>query len=219
MLSAPMRMAPAASSRWISVASSAAGGKSRLIFEPASVRRPAMSNRFLTAKGTPASGPSGLPAARASSSDRARATARCSLTSVKELSSGSNSRMRAMVASTTLAALARPLATAAAISAAVFHINFDAAVSSMKHRRRLGIVGQGKFVDQRSDAQDQLQIKFDAAVPGRLDSDAESLRARGDEAIDRVFWCSWRRVTLGWLLCARGFALAASLFCRQRFGL
>ena len=38
--------------------------RSRLIFEPASVGRPATSNRFLTANGTPASGPSARPSAR-----------------------------------------------------------------------------------------------------------------------------------------------------------
>ena len=37
--------------------SRSAGGRSRLIFEPARVGRPVMSNRFFTAKGTPASGP------------------------------------------------------------------------------------------------------------------------------------------------------------------
>src|SRR5580658_9811198 len=64
MLSAPTRMAPAASSRSINAASRAAGGLSRLILEPASVGRPATSNRFLTANGTPASGPAGSPRAR-----------------------------------------------------------------------------------------------------------------------------------------------------------
>src|ERR1700722_2432949 len=212
MLSAPMRTAPASSNRAISVASRAAGGRSRLIFEPASVRRPAMSNRFLTAKGTPASGPTGSPAARASSSARARAKARCSVTSVKELSSGSCSRMRARVASTTLTALARPFATAAAISAALFHMNFDAVVSSMEHRRRLGIVGQSEFVDQRSDAHDQLQIEFDAAVPRRLDLDPERLRARRDKAVDRVGGlCRDQRLALDRLLCTSRVALAASL--------
>ena len=42
-----------------------AGARSRLIFEPARVGRPATSKRFFTAKGTPASGPGGRPAARA----------------------------------------------------------------------------------------------------------------------------------------------------------
>ena len=67
MLSAPTSTAPAASSRAISVASAVAGGRSRLILEPASVARPATSNRFLTANGTPASGPSVRPAARSAS--------------------------------------------------------------------------------------------------------------------------------------------------------
>ena len=41
--------------------------RSRLIFEPARVGRPSMSNRFLTANGTPASGPRLSPRARAAS--------------------------------------------------------------------------------------------------------------------------------------------------------
>jgi hypothetical protein len=61
---------------------------SRLIFDPAIVGSPAMSNRFLTANGTPASGPSGLPLARASSRARARSRARSSVTAVNELSNG-----------------------------------------------------------------------------------------------------------------------------------
>ena len=62
--------------------------RSRLILEPASVGRPATSNRFLTANGTPASGPSGLPRARGRIDRRApwRARARAS-TAVKALSS------------------------------------------------------------------------------------------------------------------------------------
>ena len=62
MFSAPTSIAPAASSRATSVASAAAGGRSRLMREPASVGRPATSIRFFTANGTPASGPTGLPA-------------------------------------------------------------------------------------------------------------------------------------------------------------
>ena len=42
-----------------------AGGRSRLIFEPARVGSPFTSNRFFTANGAPASGPSGSPFARA----------------------------------------------------------------------------------------------------------------------------------------------------------
>ena len=63
MLSAPTSTAPAASSRSISVASRVTARRSRLIFEPARVVRPLTSNRFFTANGTPASGPTFLPAA------------------------------------------------------------------------------------------------------------------------------------------------------------
>ena len=83
--------------------------RSRLILEPARVGRPATSNRFLTANGTPASGPSGWPAARAASiaarAWRARARA---VTAVKALSAGSRVAMRASAASTTARALALP---------------------------------------------------------------------------------------------------------------
>ena len=57
--------------------------RSRLIFEPARVGRPATSNRFLTANGAPASGPSASPA-RARGVERRRcASARSAVTSVK----------------------------------------------------------------------------------------------------------------------------------------
>ena len=64
--------------RSISVASRPAGGASRLIFEPASVGSPAISNRFLTANGTPASGGSRF-AARPRVVKRLRAPARALL--------------------------------------------------------------------------------------------------------------------------------------------
>src|SRR5438445_114249 len=51
MLSAPTRMAPAASIRSTKVASCVAAGRSRLIVDPARVGTPATSNRFLTANG------------------------------------------------------------------------------------------------------------------------------------------------------------------------
>ena len=60
------------------------GGRSRLIFDPARVGRPCTSNRFFTAKGTPASGPGFFPAAIAASTARALARARSAVTSVKE---------------------------------------------------------------------------------------------------------------------------------------
>ena len=56
----------------ISGESCPAGLRSRLIFDPATVGRPATSNRFLTANGTPASGPSRSPFLRAASIAAAR---------------------------------------------------------------------------------------------------------------------------------------------------
>ena len=119
MFSAPTRTAPAASSRSISTASCAAGASSRLIFDPARVGRPLTSNRFFTANGTPARGPTGLPAAIAASTSFARLIARSAVTSVKALSSGLSLAMRASVSATTADARRRPLETACAISAAV----------------------------------------------------------------------------------------------------
>ena len=112
MLSAPTSTAPAASSLAISGGSATAGGWSRLILEPASVVRPATSNRFLTANGTPASGPSGLPPVRAASIARALAIARSAVTAVNALSTGSRVAMRASAASVTAFALVLPAATA-----------------------------------------------------------------------------------------------------------
>src|SRR5258706_11579817 len=64
MFSVPTRIAPACSSFLTRKQSSAAGARSRLIFEPASVARPRTSNRFLTANGTPARGPAGFAHSR-----------------------------------------------------------------------------------------------------------------------------------------------------------
>ena len=118
MLSAPTSTAPAASRRAITVASRAAGGRSRLILEPASVGSPAMSNRFLTANGTPASGPSRRFAACAASIALALARARSATTAVKALSTRSCPAIRVSAASTTAVAPVLPSATAAAISLA-----------------------------------------------------------------------------------------------------
>src|SRR5580693_8697646 len=186
MLSAPTRIAPAASSLSISAASRSAGGRSRLILEPARVGRPATSNRFLTANGTPASAGSFSPLARAASSARARANARRSVTKVKELSSGSRSRIRANVASTIWVALTRPAVMAAAIEAAESQARSSAEVSSMEDWRRLGIVRQAKFVDQRRVAQDQTQIERDAVVPGRIECQTERPCVRLDQCVGGI---------------------------------
>src|SRR5208282_1198760 len=169
MLSAPMRTAPAASSRSIRGASRLAGGASRLIFDPASVGSPATSKRFLTANGTPASGGRRSPRPPASSSDRVRRSARCSVSAVKELMSGSRARMRANVASTMLEALLRPAATAATMSAAVLQVKSSAGVSSTEHRRWVGVVGQQKLVNDLGMQKEQLQIEPYGGAPGRID--------------------------------------------------
>src|SRR5882672_8332664 len=121
MLSAPTRTPPAASSRSIRVASRAAGACSRLIFEPASVGRPVTSNRFLTANGTPASGPSAPsapPCARRASSAAALARARSSVTAVNALRALLRVRIAARTASIVSRAVIEPARTAFAISAA-----------------------------------------------------------------------------------------------------
>src|SRR5580698_7864815 len=63
MLVLPMRTAPASRSRRVTVDSYGGYQPSR-IFEPQVVGAPTVVNRSLTATGTPASAPSGSPAAR-----------------------------------------------------------------------------------------------------------------------------------------------------------
>ena len=71
MLSAPTSTAPAASSRAISVASALAGGRSRLILEPASVGRPGDVEQVLDGERHAGQRPERL-ALRARRIDRAR---------------------------------------------------------------------------------------------------------------------------------------------------
>ena len=115
MLRPPTRIAPAASSLRISEPSRVAIGPSLLIFDPARVGWPLMSNRFLTANGTPSIG----PRCRPRSISTARMRARSAMTSVKALMVGSAAAMRARVASITASALTLPDITAPAISVAV----------------------------------------------------------------------------------------------------
>ncbi len=101
---------------------------------------------------------------------RARSIARCSVTAVKEFSTGSRSRMRASVASTTLsrrgaagADRGRDFGSRAEIEIGCGHIKHETSrtgVAKLERPGRLGVVGQGEFVDQRRMAQDQLQIEF-----------------------------------------------------------
>src|SRR6266702_4708030 len=158
MLSAPTRTAPAASIRSISVASRLAGARSRLIFEPARVGRPATSKRFFTAKGTPASGPTFLPAAMSASIARALARARSAVTVVKELRMASCCLMRARAASVAASADNWPPATALAMSAAVKSGLVVMAASRDKYGRRLGLFRQREIVDQAGEPQRDLEI-------------------------------------------------------------
>src|SRR5581483_12504822 len=183
MLSAPTSTAPAASRRATSVASAVAGGRSRLIFEPARVASPATSNRFLTANGTPASGPSGRPLARSASMARALASARSRVTAVKALSALSRSAMRASAASTTATALARPPATACAISVAVAQASM---ALGLEHRRRLGLVRQRELGHHGGEPQRDGQVGPDGGLPFGLDRQRQRSRARIDQRIQLV---------------------------------
>src|SRR5258708_5075369 len=166
MFKAPTSTAPAASSRSISGEWCGLGTSSRLIFEPARVARPVTSNRFLTAKGTPASGPFVLPA----SISAARLRARSATTSVNALSTGSRSVMRASAASVTLSADTRPAVTAAAMSAAEAH---SVSMSGFEDRRGLGIVRQLLLADQRGKLECDFEIGAHGGLPLLLDRNAE----------------------------------------------
>ena len=125
-------MAPAASSLRTSAPSRAAFGPSTLIFEPARVGRPSMSNRFLTANGTPTSGPRCRPA----SISAARFLARSARTSVKALTVGSAAAMRFSAASITALAFTLPAAMARVISPAVAAFDRDRSWPEDRRRRQ-----------------------------------------------------------------------------------
>src|SRR3954454_23626137 len=176
MLSAPTSTAPAASMRSISVASRVAGARSRLIFEPARVARPATSNKFLTAKGTPANGPTALPAAISASIARALARARSAGVSVKALRMALCCLMRASAASVASRAdILRP-ATALAISEAVISGLVVMAASDGEHGRRLGLVRQRKFVDEAAEPQRDFEVGANGRSPSVLDRQCQRLR-------------------------------------------
>src|SRR5258705_11487475 len=170
MLSAPTSTAPAASIRSIKVASRLAGGRSRLIFDPARVERPCTSNRFFTAKGTPASAPTLWPAEIAASMAFARVRARSAVTSVNALRTVSRCLMRASAASVTSSAdILRPV-TALAMSAAdgVPDESFILA-SSCEDTGGLGLVGQREFVDHALHPQRYVEVRADGRPPAVLD--------------------------------------------------
>src|ERR1700738_1352174 len=187
MLSAPTSTAPAASIRSISVASRSEGFRSRLIFDPARVERPCTSNRFLAANGTPASGPTFLPAAMAASIAFALARARSAVTSVKEFRIASCFAIRASAASVAVAADIFWLATACAISAADRSSGLVVmAVSGCKDTGGLGFVRQRKFIDQPRQPQRYFEIGLDRRPPGVIDRQRQRFADGVDIGIQRI---------------------------------
>src|SRR5215475_2810234 len=180
MLSAPTSTAPAASIRSISVASRGARGRSRLIFEPARVEIPFTSNRFFTAKGTPASGPGLLPAATPASTCRALARARSAVTSVKELRTPSCCAMRASADSVASSADILREATALAISEA----DRNMAGSRTEDTGGLALVGQRKLVDEARHAERNFQVEPYGGAPPLLDGEVQRLCNGVDVVVD-----------------------------------
>src|SRR5579871_3999637 len=185
MLSAPTSTAPAASIRSIRVASRLAGRPSRLIFDPARVASPFTWNRFFTAKGTPASGPTLWPAAIAASTARALARARSAVTSVKAFSTLLCCLIRARVASITFSAESFLAATALVICSADAAPELMAG-SSGEDTGRLGFVRQFKFVDEPRQSQRHVQIGAHRRLPGVLDRQAQRLADGVDILIQRI---------------------------------
>jgi hypothetical protein len=108
MLSAPTSTAPAACMRCTSMASAVAAGSPLRTLLPARVVMPSMSNRFFTAYGMPASEGSTSPRARLASMARASRVARSKVPSVKALTRGSVTSMRAMQCSSASSASISP---------------------------------------------------------------------------------------------------------------
>src|ERR1700687_3915518 len=176
MLSAPTRTAPAASIRSISVASRGDGLLSRLIFDPARVGSPCTSNRFLTANGTPASGPGFFPAVTAASIARALARARSTVTSVKAFRIVSCFAIRASAASVTASADSLRPATAEAISAADSPSLLSImAGAGCKDTGRLGFIGQREFIDQPRQPQRDFEVGPHRRLPGIVDRQRQRL--------------------------------------------
>src|SRR5436190_21123984 len=181
MFRPPTRIAPAASSLRTRAPWRLALGPSTLIFEPARVASPSMSNRFLTANGTPISGPRWRPASISAARLRARSATR----SVKALTVGSAAAIRLRAASMTALALALPLMTARAISLAV--AAFDRGSLTGAPSRPIDRQGRQLVVErereQRSrDRQRPLDVDDDfLAILGR-DRQANRLGALVDPA-------------------------------------
>src|SRR5471032_1063601 len=172
MLRPPIRIAPAASSLRTSAPSRLAAGPSTLIFEPARVGRPSISNRFLTANGTPLSGPMCWPA----SISAARFFARAATRSVKALTVGSAAAMRARAASTTALAFTLPVLTARAISAAVAAFDrgsFTGDHSRTKDRRGREVVIELDSQQWLRDGERAFDVQDDIGAVFRRDRQAD----------------------------------------------
>src|SRR6185312_10542775 len=150
MFALPMRTASAPRSRWVTVDSYGGTQPSR-IFDPHVVGIPMVVNRSLTATGTPASAPSGSPAARFLSTSRAwaRASSVATCRNARTLSSTAAIRSRCAVAIST--ADASPAATAAASSAADFLIS--------------SLISPASLLDQ--DPRDLEPLEFDRGRAGQ----------------------------------------------------
>src|SRR5262249_41794621 len=164
MLSAPTSTAPVDSSRAISVASRLAGARSRLIFEPASVGSPAMSNKFLTANGTPASAPTNRPPFARSASSAA---------ALRGALLGDGGERKRQRQSRSRAPKRCPL---------------ERALGQLGREdgRQLGVVRQREIREQGRERERHFEIGFDRALPCRLELKIKRLRPRVDEAVERV---------------------------------
>src|SRR5215212_2528444 len=187
MLSAPTSTAPCASMRSISVASRGDGARSRLIFDPARVARPLTSNRFLTANGTPASGPTFWPAAIAASTARAFARARSAVMSVNEFRTESCLAIRAKAASVASSADILRSVTACAIcwadSPSVFTVM---ALSGCVDTGRLGFIRQRELIDQPRQPQRYLEVRPHRGTPGFRGRQGSRLGGRVDVIVQGV---------------------------------
>src|ERR1700738_5617453 len=167
MFHAPTSPAPAASRREIKAASRVAGARSRLILEPARVGSPAMSNKFLTANGTPASGKAARAFAGALSIAAALATARSPSTAVNAFSAGLRWPILTKAAVTTSLALARPSRTAAAISLACAQAVSISAGLGREDWCRVGLTRQREGHAGHSKPQRDGEGCLDRRCPGR----------------------------------------------------
>src|SRR5580692_5417694 len=147
MLVLPSRTTPAWRSRAVTVASYGGCQFSRMR-DPQVVGMSVVVNTSLRASGTPASGPSGRPAARCSSTARAAASACSGATCRKACTCGSVAAIRSRWAVVTSTADTSPDATAAAVWAAVRPVSSVALTSVLRQDPRdpeAALLGGGRL--------------------------------------------------------------------------